>query len=282
MLITELTPAQERALLAERERWYAIGAQTGPADREVCRETLRAIYRLMGKEAPDVLFCASPLACMLAKAAVDHALGDSLSAALRNALGVALLSAVRMPSLGVEVRDALRDALFEPLGVEVRDALRDALRVEVRDALGVEVRDALENFFYGSHDAGWSAYYDFPQKYLGVRYQSTVKTRFDLWSSMTQHAGWWLPYERMCFVADRPVVQHVNAQRRLHCEDGPAMAFADGFSLWYWHGVRVPRDIILHPDTITMDAIRAESHTEIRRIMIERHGGDHMTLMRRQ
>ncbi len=42
--------------------------------------------------------------------------------------------------------------------------------------------------------------------------------------------------------------------------------------MYAWHGVRVRRYIIERPGEITIDAIKSEQNTEIRRVMIERYG----------
>jgi hypothetical protein len=42
--------------------------------------------------------------------------------------------------------------------------------------------------------------------------------------------------------------------------------------LWYWHGVRVTRQIIEFPDSIKVEQIEAEENAEVRRVMIERFG----------
>ena len=39
-----------------------------------------------------------------------------------------------------------------------------------------------------------------------------------------------------------------------------------------WHGVRVPEHVIMQPETITLDQIKAEKNAEVRRIMRERYG----------
>ncbi len=59
---------------------------------------------------------------------------------------------------------------------------------------------------------------------------------------------------------------------RLHCEDGAAIQYPDGWGVYSWHGVRVPMYVILEPEKITVDAIEAESNAEVRRVMVERFG----------
>jgi hypothetical protein len=70
----------------------------------------------------------------------------------------------------------------------------------------------------------------------------------------------------------RPECINRDEQNRLHCMDGAAIGFADGWGVFAVHGVRVPRYIIMEPTTITVSAIEKESNAEIRRVMIERYG----------
>lgn len=66
-----------------------------------------------------------------------------------------------------------------------------------------------------------------------------------------------------------------TAQRgRLHQASGPALAFRDGYMVYAWHGVRVPAQVIEHPETLTVEQITAESNAEVRRVMLERFGLD--------
>ena len=80
-------------------------------------------------------------------------------------------------------------------------------------------------------------------------------------------------------VCDRPALiqREQMAQRgwgshRLHCADGPAIAWRDGYALYFWHGVRVPQDVIEQPELITAQRILGETNAEIRRVMLERMG----------
>jgi hypothetical protein len=58
----------------------------------------------------------------------------------------------------------------------------------------------------------------------------------------------------------------------LHCETGPALGYPDKFSIWAWHGTRVPQYVIESPETITAQQIQAEENAEVRRVMVERMG----------
>jgi len=76
----------------------------------------------------------------------------------------------------------------------------------------------------------------------------------------------------VCFVCERPLVFKLDEGGRLHADDGPAIAYGDGFRLFSWHGTNVPEWIIRRPESITVEKIEKEPNTEVRRIMIERYG----------
>ena len=84
--------------------------------------------------------------------------------------------------------------------------------------------------------------------------------------------GWWRPFENVVILTERPLEIRRDEEHRLHCEDGPAVAYKDGFNLYAWHGVRVNKNTIMHPEDITTDQILKEENQEIRRVMLERYG----------
>jgi hypothetical protein len=61
----------------------------------------------------------------------------------------------------------------------------------------------------------------------------------------------------------------------LHNESGPSVKFTDDFCLWTIRGVAVTEQIVMRPETLTIDQIldkELEDNEERRRIMIERYG----------
>ena len=73
-----------------------------------------------------------------------------------------------------------------------------------------------------------------------------------------------------------PSVPRGWGSHRLHCEVGPAVRFGDGWGVWSWHGVRVPRRVIEAPDTLTFAEARKEPNAEIRRVMLLRIGAERL------
>ncbi|MDE2103699.1 MAG: hypothetical protein KGL39_41055 [Patescibacteria group bacterium] len=53
------------------------------------------------------------------------------------------------------------------------------------------------------------------------------------------HDAWWWMFDDIAIVADRPVMIQCDEQGKPHCDDGPAIRYADGWEVWMQHGVRV-------------------------------------------
>lgn len=65
-----------------------------------------------------------------------------------------------------------------------------------------------------------------------------------------------------------------DRQGRHHCQDGCAIISKSHGEEFYWHGVKVPGFVILHPESITLAHINNEANAEVRRVMIFRYGLD--------
>ena len=48
------------------------------------------------------------------------------------------------------------------------------------------------------------------------------------------------PYDKVCIVCEKPIVLSVDSNHRLHAEGKPAVQFADGVSVYAYHGVILP------------------------------------------
>lgn len=110
----------------------------------------------------------------------------------------------------------------------------------------------------------------------------------DLWDRARAYEGtmesacWWWPHRRFVMVCERPLEIHRElvdpgmprgwGSHRMHSDDGPAIVWPDGWGLWMVHGVRVTKQIVEAPETMTAEQIAAERNVEVRRIMLDRFG----------
>ncbi|MBR0849574.1 hypothetical protein JQ543_17610 [Bradyrhizobium diazoefficiens] len=118
----------------------------------------------------------------------------------------------------------------------------------------------------GLHALSWLAAYDFLRDVFALEAETRALRGLTL---LAANVGWLDPYERACWLAERPKLLCGDARDRLHHASGPALRFADGWSFWAWRGVEVPRWIIEQKDDITLAAIDREVDIQVRRCMIE-------------
>jgi hypothetical protein len=208
-------------------------------------------------------------------ASVRDSVGDSVRASVRDSVGDSVRASVRdsvrdsvWASVGDSVGDSVWASVRDSVWDSVWDSVRDSVGDSVRDSVGDSVRASVRDSVYGQHDAGWLVCYRYFHDVLELRAQTQ---RLDgLWE-FSQSAGWAIPCRSICFIAERHNSLSRDERGRLHGENGPALTYPDGWSIYAIHGTRVTADLIERPETITIEAIDAERNTEIKRIMINRY-----------
>lgn len=137
------------------------------------------------------------------------------------------------------------------------------------DTLVKEVQKSVSLSAYGQHDVGWLAFYRFFHDECHL--VEETKKLHGLWK-LSQSAGWFMPFTAAAIVSERHAVLHRDDQGRLHCLDGPAVMYPDGWSVYAVHGVVVPAHVIEAPWTQSLQEIIKEPNEEVKRIRIERYG----------
>jgi len=169
----------------------------------------------------------------------------------------------------------------------VRGAVGGAVDGAVRGAVDDAVhgaRNAILNHWYyrlgGQWWVSWQAWTSFFREVCNLELPGDLWDRDRAYADAQSSAGWWWPHRQFTMVCDRPRVLHLEqvgpagwGSHRLHCADGPAIAWSSGWGLHYWHGTRVPADLI-EGDGWSTEQILREENQEIRRCAIERIGWD--------
>jgi len=143
------------------------------------------------------------------------------------------------------------------------DAIKKIKEVQDGDSSNVQVSA------WGQHDASASSYFAFFRDELGLTKETEKWQGFDL---LSRSAGWLYAFKGIAFVCERTSVVKKDEQGQLHCETGPACAFPDGWGVYCWHGVRVPKWVIEEPHKLTAELCLKEDNQEVRRCMIEKMG----------
>ncbi|MGW0251351.1 DUF6745 domain-containing protein [Nocardia goodfellowii] len=166
--------------------------------------------------------------------------------------------------LGPTVHSAIREHLLGSLTRSL-DGIRSLI---VAEANGTSFNS--DSGWHRTLSVAWLAQAEAVRQLSG----GSADERIALWHRVAQSCGWWWPQEDGCVLAERPILAHTeiwgeHGALRLHCADGPALRYSDGWTVHAWHGTRVPEWVLTDP---TVDRIDAEVNVEVRRCAIERFG----------
>ena len=288
--VDTLTPEQTAQLQQWADRWIGIGLSTDPADFDAFEGHARRAYEAAGLEWPGIVIrVSSPLAAAYAVPLTALVLdglrrGGQVGDQVRDQVLGQVRGQVR-GQVGDQVRDQVRDQVGDQVGDQVRDQVLGQVRDQVRDQVGDQVLGQVERWILDRWhwDSGWwitwLAWATYFRDACHLDMPGALWDRVGPLEHAAQAAWAWWPQEDYVVVCDRPLVVHRQAtgetgwgSHRLHCTDGPAVAFRDGWAVWAIEGVRVTEQIVMRPETITVDQIWGEPNAEVRRVMIERHG----------
>jgi hypothetical protein len=182
------------------------------------------------------------------------------------------------------VRGAVDDAVRGAVGGAVDDAVDDAIRRGVLNTINASWYRIVGGQFW----VGWRWWWGSPS--FGSFFRDVCKLELpgDMWDRARAHeataesACWWWPHRRFVMACERPLEIHRElvdpgyarglGSHRLHRDDGPAVVWPDGWGVWSVHGVRVPRQVVEAPGTLSVEQIRDEGNVEVRRVMLDRFG----------
>ena len=269
--LERLTAEQNARMPEIAERWIGYGLSTAPADREAAEAAMRLAYERGGVPWHSrVTWCTSPLALALVDAilrSLPPKAGASVWASVRASVGASVWDSVGdsvRASVGDSVGDSVWDSVWASVRASVGDSVGASVWASVGDSVGASVWASVNSFW----ECCWLAFYAYFREVCGL----TVCDRLDGLMALHQSSGWWIARQGRALISDRPNVLKRDARGRLHSEDGPAIAYPDGWRIYAWHGVVVPERVIEHPDCLTAAQIRDERNAEVRRVMLERFG----------
>ncbi len=122
---------------------------------------------------------------------------------------------------------------------------------------------------YGNHDVAWLSFYAYFLEVCNLKAAEPLKPLIEL----TKYAGWYYPFTNVCVICDRPSLIKQDVQFRLHCDAGPALQYRDGFSLYYWHGIKCPEQYIMTPAIdLNPELVLTETNTSLRLMLISKIG----------
>lgn len=129
-----------------------------------------------------------------------------------------------------------------------------------------ELEDSEE--YFSLWTVSYAATYEL-QKEAGAAFDDDKLEELIKWADCCHY----LYYNRnVVHVSQYPTVLHINENDQLHCDDGPALMYEDGLGIYSLNGVDVDEQIVMRPETQTIDQIRNETNEEVRVHRMERYG----------
>ena len=297
-----LTDDQKTALARYRKHWLEVQAATTPVDRGAAEAGVRQAYEAAGLAQPDrMVWCDGP------RDLADTWRAETKSSVASGERGTAKSKTANGSSAGRNVRGELFDNMFsrtvsaveKACGRALRQAAAEGMRLGRPGPLGAAVvaatlqsidepvprplfrwrwwggrrgtpgssyRLTFQDAGYSAHELGWLGTYQFLNRECGVL--EATEPLAGHWP-LAANIGWIVPHENVCWLSERHHVLKFDAADRLHCANGPALAYRDGLKLYSWKGVQVPSTLIEQPCRITARSIDREVDPVVRRCMID-------------
>lgn len=280
--LDDLSPEQVASLSTWLQDAMNVALATAPADRAAAEESVRMAYDSVSLRPPRrIMWLESPYAGCL-EAGTWHgnppAHGNGSSATVRLVepdpghvrarIRRVARNQVRdrlRAQVGDRVRATVHRVVGDPLLERVGRRIGDLVGQQLLSQMPPETKGRVEQSIPGQHDH-WLLYAGAYQQ-LGV---DVSPLRGLL--GVAENAGWWWPGEDVAVLTDRPELIRSDDLGRLHCEDGPALRYRDGWTIYAWRGVRVPASLI-ESDWDFASIMREPDH-RVRRCAIDKLGWD--------
>ncbi len=297
--IKDLTSEQEALLPFYREKWMKMALSTEPIDREKAASAVKAAYASIDLPEPEIFFYSSPYAglsnCLkrnwLTEVVNEEEWLDQINDEFIPSLGEQLFF-----NFEGQLEEHLRIRLYHELSSRIRYQL---LKNQLWDELGYLLWDGFWWNMLGADTqcantqmwVGMGAFYDFCTAVLNcVLYpveaakfklsfrgnydvelvEENNRKKWEIFQLLVKECGWIFAFEKFCIVCDRPRILSFDNEYRLHAEGSPAIQFADGYSLYAYHGVRLPEKYgKLHPQQWQAKWLLEEENAELRRVLIQ-------------
>lgn len=275
--IESLSEAEKARMAEWADKWIAIGLKTDPADRPRFEEAARACYRFASLPEPQqVVWVKNPIVGAFAAPIATLLLAGKTA---------------KTPFFSTRLHEAIGTVCPDPFVDDVSNAVLSVLgddtpTIPQTDALRQAVQQNWHTYIGGQFWVGgawyWgSAYTSFFREVCGLELPGDLWDRAKVYEATCGSACWWWPTTTFIMACDRPhtislELTDPNVPRgpnshRLHCDNGPALAW-NGWTVYAVHGVRVPEQVVMDPNSLTPQQITAEPNAEVRRIMLARYG----------
>ncbi|MFH7025567.1 MAG: DUF6745 domain-containing protein [Heteroscytonema crispum UTEX LB 1556] len=292
--IQNLTPEQEALISVYREKWRNIAFSTDPIDKEKAASAIKEIYALCRLGEPEIFFCQSPDEAMnttlpqldnlinqLKTVGFSHLrLHISKLFSRKKRLDLDNVDIKKQRHVTREIQEKFAFELFSSYMKNIEEQLQNKiaeyLELQIDEDLDIELCNQMRsrlgkqyngNFIHPVILCSYCSWFDFFNSVLNYDGDKKISQAFQ---NLAQSCGWIFPYKNVAVVCSRPLHLGFDDKQQLHGEGEPAIQFADGYSLYSYHGVTLPEKYgKLHPNEWEAKWLLEENNAELRRVLIQ-------------
>lgn len=164
---------------------------------------------------------------------------------------------------------ALVNEMYERLSLKPPKFIKVQSPIQIIERLRELFPDkkTIEKPYIGLWHRAYTGWYQ-GGKILGAKLDEDLLRFYTDWCNANSVCA---AYEELCIVSDNPIEIKWN-DGVLHNESGPSVLWKDGFALWSINGVAVDEQIVMAPETQTLEQIEKEGNADVKSIRIERYG----------
>lgn len=260
MKLGRLTPKQEAQIPLIRDEFLNYGLSTEPADFESAEQAVKDAYISAGLEPPKIFI--------------------HVDSPYQGAIAAAILKSI---NLRPQICSQVFHLISEQITTKIRYRTELRLWAQIWSQVGGQVRDKIINqieknwiqignkkrahtltwsAFFGQHEAACIAWASYFHRVCGLPGIEKVEPL----ARITSSCGWVWFFSDVAIITDRPCKLQRDEQNRLHCENGPALEYRDGFAIYAWHGTIVPPHWIKNKDTLDPNEVIKVDNVEQRAV----------------
>ena len=288
-----ITAAEKVALATVAQEWIGIAMRTDPIDPSKIIPAIEGLYAAAKLKKPRVVIVPSPMVMAIAygasasiwhgrKSATSTATSAATYAATRTATSAATYAATSAATdaatsaaTDAATYAATEAATYTATRAATEAAIDTSLEsgamsacLDIGGALGVACAKRWWSVYQGGNMwAGWVSALCAYRDVIGL--DLPEHTAFKHYETASREGGFRVMHEEFCIVSDFPEVIKKDDQNRPHCETGPSHRWRDGWSLYHWHGVKIPAEWIEDRANLTAKTALTWPNIEQRRAACE-------------
>ncbi len=276
-----------------QKKWKNIALAKNLLDRNCCDRTINLIYHSIGLPTPQILFFDSPYAALKTLAIQPN---ERMGRRIRSQIETQAI-ALLQSSLEQQLNEELISQIKSQWEFENIEQLENLAWVELQERLKTEIDEkqwqilnnqlwtvnnskinnstepkieCILNGFYGNMWTSLACLADYCINTLNCQCDINL---WEILKNLVTTCGWIFPFEKVCFVCDRPRKIILNHEEQLHNLQDTAIEYADGYGVYAYHGIILPEKYgRVHPAQWQSQWLSSEKNSQLQQILIQTIG----------